>query len=87
MLKVTNKLTVPLMNEIFLKRNNAYNLRKSSEFARPKVYSVFHLLLVVRCLHQNKIFAMCSMLITFKASYRKTVHCLDYSSYECGVSL
>ena len=30
------------MNEIFLKRNNAYNLRKSSEFARPKVYSVFH---------------------------------------------
>ena len=42
MLKVTNKLTVPLMNEIFWKRNNAYNLRKSSEFVRPKVYSVFH---------------------------------------------
>ena len=30
------------MNEIFVKRNNVYNLRKLSEFARPKVHSVFH---------------------------------------------
>ena len=30
------------MNEIFVKRNNAYNLRKPSEFERPKVHSVFH---------------------------------------------
>ena len=42
MLKISNKLTVPLMNEIFVKRNNAYNLRKPSEFVRPKVQSVFH---------------------------------------------
>ena len=41
MFKVSNKLTVPLMNEIFVKRNNAYNLRKPSEFVRPKVHSVF----------------------------------------------
>ena len=42
MFKVSNKLTIPLMNEIFVKRNNAYNLRKPSEFVRPKVQSVFH---------------------------------------------
>ena len=42
MFKVSNKLTVPLMNKIFVKRNNAYNLRKPSEFVRPKVHSVFH---------------------------------------------
>ena len=42
MFKVSNKLTVPLMNEIFAKRNNAFSLRKSSEFVRPKVHSVFH---------------------------------------------
>ena len=30
------------MNEIFVKRNNAYNLRKPSGFVRPKVHSVFH---------------------------------------------
>ena len=30
------------MNEIFVKWNNAYNLRKSSEFIRPKVQSFFH---------------------------------------------
>ena len=30
------------MNEIFVKQNNAYNLRKPSEFVRPKVRSVFH---------------------------------------------
>ena len=36
MFKVSNKLTIPLMNEIFVKRNNAYNLRKPSEFVRPK---------------------------------------------------
>ena len=29
------------MNEIFVKRNNAYNLRKPSEFVRPKIHSVF----------------------------------------------
>ena len=42
MFKVSNKLTIPLMNEIFVKRNNAYNLRKPSEFVRPKVHNVFH---------------------------------------------
>ena len=42
MFKVSNKLTIPLINEIFVKRNNAYNLRKPSEFVRPKVHSVFH---------------------------------------------
>ena len=42
MFKVSSKLTIPLMNEIFVKRNNAYNLRKQSEFVRPKVNSVFH---------------------------------------------
>ena len=42
MFKVSNKLTVPLMNEIFVKRNNAYNLRKPSAFVSPKVHSVFH---------------------------------------------
>ena len=42
MFKVSNKLTIPLMNKIFVKRNNAYNLRKPSEFVRPKVHSVFH---------------------------------------------
>ena len=42
MFKVSNKLTIPLMNEIFVKRNNAYNLRKPSEFVRPMVHSVFH---------------------------------------------
>ena len=42
MFKVSNELTIPLMNEIFAKRNNAYNLRKLSEFAGPKVHSVFH---------------------------------------------
>ena len=42
MLKVSNKLTIPLMNEIFVKRNNAYNLFKPSEFVRPKVHSAFH---------------------------------------------
>ena len=30
------------MNEIFAKRNNSFNLRKSSEFVRPKVHNVFH---------------------------------------------
>ena len=42
MFKVSNKLTIPLMNEIFVKRNDAYNLRKPSEFVRPKGHSVFH---------------------------------------------
>ena len=42
MFKISNKLTVPLMDEIFVKRNNAYNLCKPSEFVRPKVHSVFH---------------------------------------------
>ena len=42
MFNVSNKLTIPLMNEVFVKRNNAYNLRKPSEFVRPKVHSVFH---------------------------------------------
>ena len=42
MFKVSNKLMVLLMNEIFVKRKNAYNLRNSSEFVRPKVYGVFH---------------------------------------------
>ena len=42
MFKVSNKLTIPLMNEIFVKRNNAYNLRKPTEFVRPKAHSVFH---------------------------------------------
>ena len=42
MFKISNKLTVPLINEIFVKQNNAYNLRKPSEFVRPKVHSVFH---------------------------------------------
>ena len=42
MFKVSNKLTVPLMNEIFVKPNNAYNLRKPSEFVRPKVHSIFY---------------------------------------------
>ena len=42
MFKVANKLRVSLMNEISVKRNNAYNLRKPSEFVRPKVHSVFH---------------------------------------------
>ena len=37
MFKVSNKLTVPLMNEIFVTRDNAYNLRKPPEFVRPKV--------------------------------------------------
>ena len=41
MFKVSNKLTIPLMNKIFVKRNNTYNLRKPSEFVRPKVHSVF----------------------------------------------
>ena len=41
MFKVSNKLTIPLMIEIFVKRNNAYNLLKPSEFVRPKVHSVF----------------------------------------------
>ena len=40
--KVSNKLTVPLMNEIFVRRNNAYNVHKPSEFVRPKVHSIFH---------------------------------------------
>ena len=42
MFKVSNKLTIPLMNETFVKRNIAYNLRKPSEFVRTKVRSVFH---------------------------------------------
>ena len=42
MFKIPNKLTIPLINEISVKRNNAYNLRKQSEFVRPKVHSVFH---------------------------------------------
>ena len=42
MFKVSNELTVPLMNEIFVKRNNACNLRKPSEFVRPKVHNFFH---------------------------------------------
>ena len=42
MFNVSNKLAIPLMNEIFLKRNNAYNLRKPSELVRPKVHSVCH---------------------------------------------
>ena len=42
MFKISNKLTIPLRNEIFVKRNNAYNPRKPSEFVRPKVESVFH---------------------------------------------
>ena len=40
--KVSNKLTVPLMNEIFVKRNNAYNLRNPSEFVSTIVHCVFH---------------------------------------------
>ena len=42
MFKVLNKLTVQLMNEIFVKRNNAYNLGKPSEFVSPNAHSVFH---------------------------------------------
>ena len=30
------------MNEIFIKRNNAYNLRNPLEFVRPKVHIVFN---------------------------------------------
>ena len=40
--KELNKLTVPLFNEIFVKSNNVYKLRKPSEFVRPKVHIVFH---------------------------------------------
>ena len=42
MFKVSNKLTAPLFNEIFVKRNNAYNLCKPSEFVRSKVRSIFN---------------------------------------------
>ena len=42
MFKELNKLTVPLFNEIFVKSNNVYKLRKPSEFVRPKVHIVFH---------------------------------------------
>ena len=42
MFEVSNKLTLPLMSEIYVKPNNAYNLRNTSEFVRPKVHSVFH---------------------------------------------
>ena len=42
MFKVSNELTVPLMNEIFVKRCYAYNLRNPSDFIRPKVHSVFY---------------------------------------------
>ena len=42
MFKISNKLTIPSTNEIFVKRNNTYNLHKLSEFVRPKVHSVFH---------------------------------------------
>ena len=30
------------MNDMFVKQNNAYNLRNPSEFIRPKVHSIFH---------------------------------------------
>ena len=42
MFKVSKESTVPLMNEIFVRRNNAYNLRKPSEFVTTKVHRVFH---------------------------------------------
>ena len=42
MFKVSNKMTIPLMNEICVKGNNACNLRKPSEFVRPKVHTIFH---------------------------------------------
>ena len=42
MFKVSNELAVPLMNEIFVKRYYAYNLRNPSDFMRPRFHSVFH---------------------------------------------
>ena len=42
MFKVSNKLTISLMNEIFVKQNNAYNHQKTSEFVRPRVNSALH---------------------------------------------
>ena len=37
-----SKLCVPIVKEIFEKRNNAYNLQKSSAFFIPTVKSAFH---------------------------------------------
>lgn len=42
MLKISKNGSVPIVNEIFEKQNNAYNLRKPLEFLRRKIHSVFH---------------------------------------------
>ena len=42
MFKVSNNYSNSLMSEIFDKRNNVYDIRNPSEFARPNVRSVFN---------------------------------------------
>ena len=42
MFKVSNNYSTSLMSEIFDKRNNAYDFRNPSEFARRNVRSVFN---------------------------------------------
>ena len=40
MFKISKILSILIVNKIFEKRNNPYNLRKPSKFLRPKVHSV-----------------------------------------------
>ena len=42
MLKVSNNYSASLMGEIFDKRNNVYDFRNPSEFARRNVRSAFN---------------------------------------------
>ena len=42
MFKVSNNYSNSLMSEIFDKRNNVYDIRNPSEFARPNIRSVFN---------------------------------------------
>ena len=42
MFKVSNNYSTSLMSEIFDKRNNVYDFRNPSEFARRNVRSVFN---------------------------------------------
>ena len=42
MFKVSKDMSVPIVSEIFRKREVRYNLRNPSQFCRSAVHSVFH---------------------------------------------
>ena len=40
--KINNRLSTPLMKDIFPINRNPYNLRQNSQFSRPRINTLYH---------------------------------------------